>query len=321
MNGTANLENPRIAVVGSGALGCYFGGCLAEAGVDVRFLMRGDLEAVRRSGLSVQREHAPSFSLKNVQCYGSTEQIGPCDLVIVSLKTTDNDALPALLAPLLDEGTVILTLQNGLGNVEFLQRNFGPERVLGGLVFMGINRVGPGRIVNFNPNGGTVTIGEPFSASTDRVRKVCALMRRAKILERTSEDFQEALWRKLIWNVPFNGLSIAGNGVTCDVILDSPHLAALAYGLMKEVQAGAKALGIDIPDAFVDNQVAYTKPLGAYKPSSLLDYAAGRPVEVESIWGEPYRRGRSAGATMPCLGMLYALLKTLVASRPRHGQF
>jgi 2-dehydropantoate 2-reductase len=169
MNGTANLENPRIAVVGSGAIGCNFGGCLAEAGVDVRFLMRKDLEAVRSGGLSVQREHAPSFCLDDVQCYGSTEQIGPCDMVLVCLKTTDNDVLPALLPPLLMEDTVILTLQNGLGNVEFLQRNFGPERVLGGLVFMGINRVGPGRIVNFNPNGGTVTIGEPFTAVTERL--------------------------------------------------------------------------------------------------------------------------------------------------------
>lgn len=317
MSDCANLDNPRVAIVGSGAIGAYFGACMAEAGIDVHFLMRRDLELVRSRGLYIQREHAPSFLLQNVQCYGTTSQIGPCDLVIIAIKSTDNDSLPELVKPLIHENTVVLTLQNGLGNVEFLQKHFGEERALGGLVFMGINRTEPGRIENYNPNGGTVTIGEPHGKATERVRKVCHLMHRAQIIDRASDDLQEALWRKLVWNVPFNGLSIAARGVTTDVIINSADLCNLAKGLMKEVQAGAKALCVDIPDSFIEGQVAYTKPLGAYRPSSMLDYLAGRPVEVEAIWGEPFRRGVAAGAKMPLLGMLYALLKTLVANRSR----
>ena len=311
MSGRANLEHPRIAIVGSGAIGGYFGGCMAYAGEDVHFLMRSDLLSVRVNGLSVKREHAPSFTLNNVKCYPSTTEIGPCDLVIVALKSTDNDSLAYLLPPLLGENTVILTLQNGLGNVELLQSQFGVGRVLGGIVFMGINRVSSGRIENYNPNGGTVTIGEPFAPVSDRVRQVCALMDRAKIINKAAEDFQEALWRKLIWNVPYNGLSVVANATT-DVILDTPHLSAISHELMKEIQAGARALNIDIPDAFIENQPAYTRPLGAYKPSSLLDYQAHRPVEVEAIWGEPLRRGTKAGATMPCLALLYAQIRALV---------
>ncbi len=304
-----------MAIVGSGAIGGYFGACMADAGMDVSFLMRSDLAHVRSRGMYIQREHAPSFSLRTVQCFASTAEIGPCDLVIIAVKTTDNHLLPHLLPPLLHEGTVLLTLQNGLGNVEFLQQHFGVGRVLGGLVFMGINRTEPGRIENYNPNGGSVTIGEPVGAAGLRVRKVCDLMRRANIIDRSSDDLQLAIWRKLVWNVPFNGLSIAARGVTTDIIVDSADLRNLALGLMREVQAGAKALGMMIPDAFIDNQMDYTRPLGAYRPSSLLDFAAGRPVEVESIWGEPLRRGKAAGASMPLLGMLYTLIKSLTGSR------
>jgi 2-dehydropantoate 2-reductase len=310
----ANLTHPRIAVVGSGAIGSYFGGCLAEAGLDVHFLMRSDLESVRANGLSVKRAHAPSFTLKEVQCYGSTKEIGPCDLVLVAVKATSNDSLTDLLPPLLKEGTVLLSLQNGLGNVEFLQKHFGDDRVLGGIIFMGINRVGHGQIENYNPNGGTLTVGEPFSRSSVRVDEVCALMHQAHIIDKKTEDFQQALWRKLVWNVPFNGLSIVAEATT-DEVLATPHLLALAHGLMKEIQAAANALRMDIPDDFVENQIEYTRPLGAYKPSSMLDYFSGRPVEIESIWGEPYRRGSDAGVSMPCLGMVYAMIKTLVARR------
>jgi 2-dehydropantoate 2-reductase len=314
MKGGANLRNPRIAIVGSGAIGSYFGGCLAHAGEDVHFLMRSDLETVRRDGLSVVRQHEPSFVLLNAQCYASTGEIGPCDLVIVAIKSTDNESLTHLIPPLLKDGTTILTLQNGLGNIEFLQRHFGAERVLGGIVFMGINRVAPGRIENYNPEGGTVTIGEPFSAPSERVEQVCELMKKAKIIFRVAADFQLALWKKLVWNVPFNGLSIVANATT-DVVIDSPQLLALSRGLMKEIQAAAKAYGCEIPDEFIEGQISYTRPLGVYKSSSMLDYQAGRHVEVESIWGEPLRRGTDKGVQMPVLNTIYALIRALVARR------
>jgi len=313
MDSCSNLDNPRVAIIGSGAIGSYFGGCLANAGVDVRFLMRSDLTSVREKGLAVKRQHTSSVVVKNVHCYSSTLEIGPCDLVIVSLKSTDNASLANLIPPLLKNDTVILCLQNGLGNIELLQKLFGVGRILGGIVYMGVSRIAPGRVENFNPDGGTVTIGEPFSAASERVMKICALMHKAKITSKASNDFQGDLWRKLVWNIPFNGLSIIVDGATTDVVLSTPQLTELARELMKEVQAGAKAHHIEISDSFIENQFVYTKLIGAYKPSSMLDFIAGRPVEVEAIWGEPYRRGTIAGASMPCLGMLYALIKTLVA--------
>jgi len=319
MDSCTNLDNPRIAIVGSGAIGGYFGGCLANAGFDVRFLMRSDLQFVRENGLGVKRAHAPSFSIKGGHCYGSTGEIGPCDLVIVAIQSTVNHSLASLIPPLLKNDTVVLCLQNGLGNVELMQKLFGVERVVGGIVHMGINRVARGHIENYNPDGGVVTIGEPLSAVSERVMKICSLMQAARIVSKASNAFQQDLWRKLIWNVPFNGLSVVIEGATTDIVISTPHLAELAKALMKEVQVGARALRIDIPDSFIDYQFGYTRNLGAYKPSSMLDFIAGKPVEVEAIWGEPYRRGTGAGASMPCLGMLYALIRTLV-NRPHRVQ-
>ena len=315
MDSCSNLDNPKIAIVGSGAIGSYFGGCLAHSGADVNFLMRGDLAHVRKNGLSVKRGNDPAFVVGGEKCFATTAEIGPCDLVIVAIKSTDNHSLAELVPPLLKDGTVVLCLQNGLGNLEYMGKLFGDGRIVGGIVFMGVNRVSPGCIENYNGDGGRLTVGEPRATVSGRVDKLCALMSRAGIINKASNDFQRELWQKLVWNVPFNGLSIAVDGATTDIVMNTPRLAKLARELMDEIQAGARAVGIDIPDSFLDKQFGYTIELGAYKPSSMLDFVSGRPVEVETIWGEPYRRGTAAGAQMPRLGMLYALIDSLVARR------
>ena len=112
---------------------------------------------------------------------------------------------------------------------------------------------------------------------------------------RESESLDEALWRKLCWNVPFNGLAIVGGGITTDLILANPVLKKRCEDLMAEIQAGAKAYGIEIEDAFLDRQFELTEPMGAYKPSSLIDFLARKPVEVDAIWGEALRRGEAKG--------------------------
>ena len=139
--------NFRVAVVGSGAIGSYYGGKLAYHGRDVHFLVRSGLEEINQLGIDV-RGRKESFHLAKVRAYKTTEAIGPCDLVLIALKATNNDLLPELISPLLHETTALLTLQNGLGNEEFLARYFGAERVIGGLCFICLNRVSPGVIPN-----------------------------------------------------------------------------------------------------------------------------------------------------------------------------
>jgi 2-dehydropantoate 2-reductase len=302
---------PKIAIVGSGAIGLYYGARLALAGADVRFLMRSDLAAVRARGSLLLHEKGGATELKPVAAFGSTGEIGPVDLVIVTLKTTANGELARLLPPLLGPGTVIFTLQNGLGSDEQLAALFGAEPVMGGLAFIAATRTAPGEVTCYHP--GSIALGEFGRPPLARTRALAAQFEAAGVKTRVVDDLNEARWRKLIWNIPFNGLAIAAGGITTNRLCAIPRLAEEVRALMHEVQFAASRLGFVIPDKFLRQQFDVTPPMGAYHPSSLVDFLAGREVEVEAIWGEPLRRAKAAGAKVPRLEKLYASLKKLTA--------
>jgi len=307
---------PRIGIVGSGAIGIYYGARMALAGANVRFLMRGDLAAVRARGSIVVREGSGAAELRPVAAFGAPAEVGPVDLAIVALKSTSGGELRGLVEPLLGPATALLTLQNGLGVDEFLAGLFRAERVIGGLFFMAITRTGPGEVTCFH--AGSVSLGEFGRPPAERTLAVAALMGAAGIKVKVVDDLLEARWSKLVWNIPFNGLTIA-HGVPTDRICSDPVLAEEARALMREVQRAAAAFGFTIADSFLKLQFDVTPPMGPYQPSSLVDYLAGREVEVEPIWGEPLRRARAAGVEMPRLASLYARLRA-ACSRPPPGR-
>lgn len=303
---------PRIAVVGSGAMGCYYGGRLAQHGADVHFLMRSDLEHVRRSGLTV-RSCLGDFSLPRVQCAGSAEEIGPCDLVLICLKTTSNRELLRILPPLLGPDTVLLTIQNGLGNEAFLAEHWGAHRVIGGVAFTCINRIAPG-VIDHSAQG-EISIGEYTGTEQARTRQIAELCSRSGIACTVVDSVMWVRWRKLVWNIPFNGLTILGGGITTEDVLNDPSLALLAESLMEEVIRIATGLGHIMPDGLVQDQILRTRTMAAYRPSSMIDYVEGREVEVESIWGEPWRQAVAAGLPAARLEMIYHLIRSAVARR------
>jgi 2-dehydropantoate 2-reductase len=299
-----SLLESKIAIVGAGAVGCYYGGMLAHAGLDVRFLMRSDLAAVRENGLLL-RTGGKDLRIE-AKAAASPEEIGPCDLVIIGLKATANDALEKLVPPLLGPETMLLTLQNGLGNEEFLAERWGAERVLGGLCFVCLNRTAPGVIEHFDH--GSLSLGEYHGPPQNRTRAIAEAFCQSGIDARAVENLAAERWRKLVWNIPFNGLAIAAAGATVDQVLADDGLRALTRQLMEEAADAADRLGHAIPPEYIDFQISRSDSMGPYKPSSMIDWQLGRPVEVEAIWGEPWRRGVAAGAEMPRLEMLYQLL-------------
>ena len=304
-----NALPKTIAMVGAGALGSYYGAKLARQGADVRFLMRADLEAVRRDGLTV-REQGEEWHVR-AQAFGATAEIGPVDMVVIGLKTTANADLDRLIPPLLHDKTLLLTLQNGLGNEELLAARWGPERVLGGLCFVCLNRVAPGVIEHYGH--GTLSLGEFGRQPMERTRAIGAMFSDAGVETHVVENLITERWRKLVWNIPFNGLSIATGGRTCDLQLADEGLRAQVRGLMLETIAASGALGHAIPESFADYQIERTYPMGPYKPSSMIDWQLGRAVEVESIWGEPWRQGSAAGVELPRLELLYQLLRQVTS--------
>src|SRR5688572_591415 len=231
-------ESNSIAIVGAGAIGSYYGARLALAGMNVRFLMRSDLEHVRARGITL-REKDATRRLEKPAVFARPEEIGPVDLVVITLKTTANSALPGLLQPLLRPDTAVLTLQNGLGNEELIASLVGAERVMGGLCYIGVTRESPGAITGFHTPG-KMTLGELGRTAGERVRAVASMFASIGVGTRELDNLAEARWQKLIWNVPFNGLAIVGGGVTTETILATPALSVQVRPLMDEIARAAR---------------------------------------------------------------------------------
>lgn len=294
-------------------MGSYYGGRLAQHGGQVTFLLRSDFEAVMRHGLRIDSVHG-DFTLPRVAAAHTPGEIGPVDLVIVAWKATSNHLLPRILPPLLHADTQVLTLQNGLGNCEAIAALTGPERVLGGLCFVCINRLAPGHIRH--TAGGRVAIGEWQPDDRGRATEIARRFKAAGIPAEATPSLADAQWQKLVWNVPFNGLAIAEGGVTTDVLLADPAIEAEIRALMLEVVTAARALGLDLSEKLIDFNVERTRPMGPYRPSSMIDFLTGKEVELAPIWEEPLRRAAAAGVPMPHLARLLDRIRARLRERP-----
>jgi 2-dehydropantoate 2-reductase len=195
----------KIAIVGCGALGSYYGARLCRAGQDVHFLLRSDYDVVRRKGVFIESPEL-NFNVRP-RCARIPNEIGHCDLVIVALKATANDQFPKLLPPLVGPTTAVLTLQNGLGNEEALAKLFPSEQILGGLCFVCLNRIEPGVIRHMDH--GLIVLGEFKRWPEPRTHDLASMFRNAGVNCKVTDDLGRAHWEKLVWNIPFNGLGVA----------------------------------------------------------------------------------------------------------------
>ena len=312
-----NRESMKIGVVGSGAVGSFYGLMLKQAGEDVHFHLRSNYEDVKKHGFSLiqQSTGGEIKKIKNASIYRNTSEIGVCDWVIIATKATANSDIPGLIAPMVGEKTSFLTLQNGMGNVENLAEAFGKDRlIVGGLCFTCINRINPTTIKSLL--AGYVQFGQIGSNLSPKANRIVDCFENAGLKVRRADSLDDALWRKLCWNVPFNGLCIVGGGITTDLVLSNLELRERAENLMREIQSAAQESGVIIEDTFLEKQFSLTEPMGPYKPSSLIDFLACKPIEIQAIWGEPLRRGQEKGVHLPELEKLFLELKH-IAVQPK----
>lgn len=305
-----NTHSPLIAIVGAGAVGGYYGARLAQGGHDVHFLLRGDYAAVRENGWMVKSADG-DFVLppESVHVYDDARRMPKADLVVVTLKATGNDQYEPLIAPLLKDDTAILTIQNGLGNEDQLAALFGAGRVLGGMAFVCINRVGPGVIHHMVH--GAIRLGEFGGGRSPRAEAVAGWFRDSKVDCRVLDDLRRGRWEKLIWNIPFNGLGTILDWTT-DRLIATPHGRRIVGELMAEVMAAARAEGVafDVStDDMIARQIRATAEMGPYRTSMQVDRQEGRPLEVEAILGEPLRRAQTRGVPTPRLQAVYDLAR------------
>ena len=307
-----------VAVIGAGAVGSYYGARLAQAGHDVRFLLRRDYEAVAERGLRIESHHG-DLALERPTIARDPAAIGPVDWVLCGLKTTSFDDAPALIRPCLGPGTSVLAIVNGLGIEETLAASLGTERIFGGLAFTCINRGEPGTIHHYEYGQVSIAHLHDDPAELDRA---LALWDGATVEVSSAPSLIRARWEKLCWNVPFNGLTVAAGGVTTEVIVTDPAHREEARALMEEVVAAGNA---DLAardsaeridgEAVIARMFALTDVMGPYRPSTLIDFLEGRAIEVEAIFAEPARRARALGVPTPRLDQLAALLARLDPAR------
>lgn len=315
MDKIQQFKDPKIAIVGCGAVGLFYGAKLALSGKNVHFLMRSDYEHVKRKGIKIESIKNKNEYLSNPLVYNSPHEIGPCDLVIIAIKATDNNSLENLIPPLLNKETAILTLQNGLGNERFLAERFGQNRIMGGLCFVCLNRTSSGVVKHIAQ--GAISSGEYSGLPLPRTHDIALLFKNSGVPFLVAESLIEQRWKKLVWNIPFNGISITAGCIDTEKILDDESLCFLAQELMKEVIDAANSMGITLSDALIEHNIRETKTMGAYRPSSVIDFVEGRPVEIEAIWGEPLRAAIKAGANMENLNDLYHSIKALDDDRTK----
>ena len=311
----------KIGVIGAGAVGGFYGGKLCRTGEDVHFLLRGDYEAVKSNGLRIQSPDG-DFTVYP-HAHDSPEAIGPCDLVLVALKTTANEHYQKLITPLVGKHTAILCLQNGLGNCEQLAELFGAEKILGGLCFVCLNRSVPGVIQHLA--FGKIIMGEYTRPPQKRTRAFAALFKESGVPCTVAENLEQGLWEKLVWNIPFNGLGVAaaaglpalegapipetlGPGWPTDQLLADPVWENWVRVLMDEIIAAANAKGIELKTELAKAMIERTRAMGEYRASTLIDFENGQPLELESMFYEPLRQAQSTGVPMPRLEALVRVL-------------
>lgn len=302
----------RIAIIGTGAVGGYYGGLLQKAGFDLHFLLHNDYGHVRRNGLRIDSPNG-NFQLPYVAAYDDPKKMPRCDAAIIALKTTENHLLPSILPHVIHDDGIVLTLQNGLGSEQLVEDCIGTDRVLGGLCFLCSNKIAPGHIRHLDY--GLITLGEYRpngrpAGITPRLERLGSEIQSAGISIQLIEDLPLARWKKLVWNIPFNGLSVIQNVLT-DQLLKNPSTRLLCKKLMGEVAEASAACARPIEATFIKKMMVDTERMKPYAPSMKLDFDRRQPMEIESIYGNPLRAAKAAGIAMPEAEKLYQKLRAI----------
>ena len=295
----------RYGIIGVGAIGGFYGSKLAYSGQEVHFLLHSDYQFVKEHGMQVDSCDG-SFHLDDVNVYQNVEDMPKCDVVLVGLKTTNNHLLAKLLPPLLHEHTIVVLIQNGIGVEADVQQMLPNTQLVAGLAFICSAKTEPGR-VNHQCYG-SINLGNYSCKDEARFQQILNDFTNAGV-QAASVPYEEARWKKAVWNMPFNGMTVALDTQT-DLLLKNPDTRQLIRDLMMEVIGAAQHLGVTgLTEAFADKMIETTDVMTPYSPSMKLDYDFHRPMEIHYLYSRPIEIARAAGYRMPKLEMLEAELR------------
>jgi 2-dehydropantoate 2-reductase len=309
----------RFAILGSGAVGGYFGARLAKSGQDVVFIARGaHLEAIRANGLQVQSSRLGDFVVR-APAESDPARIGIVDVVILAVKAYDNAGALPMLTPLVGPDTVVLTLQNGVDSVDHVAAVVGEGHVLAGTTYVATALEAPGLIVQTGVHR-SIIFGEAFgdrSVVSPRVQALADAMTPADIEVTPVADGRVPVWDKFVYLAPFAGFTGASR-LPIGEIWKYPHVREMFYAASREIAAIAEAEGVHISANRFDTLQQYMDNIPPSTRSSLLiDLEFGKRIEVEALQGAAVRRAEKHGIPVPIISTLYALLKAWENGNPR----
>jgi 2-dehydropantoate 2-reductase len=294
------------SIIGTGAIGGYYGSLLQRSGKEVHFLLHSDYEHVSRYGLTVASKDG-NFVLPKVNAYNNPQLLPRCDVTIVALKATANGILPDILPYSVDEKGIVLLLQNGFGQEDLIAEIPGVKIIVSGLCFVCSTKTGPGTICH--QDYGSVTFAQftkdhSSGGITEVMQRIVADFTAAGVQVNMVQDLMEARWQKLLWNIPFSGLTTLFQ-VNTFKIASSKSMQKLARDLMYEVLEGASALGRTIPESFINKMITNTQKMRPYFPSMKLDLDAGKELELDAMYKKPVDAAAAHGKRLARIEMLY----------------
>jgi len=295
------------AIVGIGGIGGYYGGCLAKAGHPVHFLLHSDYEYVLKNGLKIDSVNG-DFHLEKVSAYKNSQDMPKCDVVLVCLKTIQNHILSSILKPLLHEKTVVVLVQNGMGMEQELSEQLPSTSIVGATAFICTTKVGPGHI--HHAEYGALTLAKHCGDCDEIIRQIASDFENASVNVSVFDDLNSVRWKKLVWNIPYNGLTVVLNAAT-DTLTNNPDSRNLVIDLMNEVVSAGRTCGAKISDSFIDKMIAMTEKMTPYSPSMKLDYDARRPMEIQTMFTNPIAIAKAQGFEMRKTEMLEQQLRFL----------
>jgi len=297
----------RIAIMGTGGVGGYFGGLLARAGEEVTFIARGEhLRAIQENGLRVESVHG-DFTVAPAQATDDPTAAGAVDLVLFATKTYHIDDAVRTMRPLVGPQTAILPLQNGVDASERVAAILGPDPVLGGVTYVSSYRAAPGLIHQISQFR-RIVVGELNGQVTPRAEAIVAVLARAGATAELSTDINKIRWSKFAFIAPFSGVG----GVTrasAGEIMACPETRAMLQQAVREVEAVARAHGIQLDEDVVPKTLEFCEGLAPDLTASMQrDIILGKPSELESMIGVIVRQGAELHVPVPVFEFLYAAL-------------
>ena len=300
----------RILILGAGSVGLYFGGRLAQSGAEVSVVARSDYETALRSGYDVSSiagdfHFSPHLVLRNAADYP-----GVADYVMLTTKVLSTVDRVALLRPVIrSKNTAIVLIQNGIEIEDEIRAAFPDNELLSTIAYIGASRPAPGKVLHHG--NGVLQMGVYPRGISPALERLAAAFASVKVKCEMMEDIVFTRWNKLLWNLPYNPVSVLAGGADTARMSRRDELEKLCADLMSEVIRVANAAGVELTEDMAEKQREYTRDFPPYKTSMLQDYDAGRALEVEAILGNALRAARKYAVDVPRIECCYALLKSV----------